>query len=156
MSQLMEGKCLRCASFLSSPQNTCTIPRVADVTGSEKSPPGGDTLHTQWHPGYQTGSRGDAFGHPACSRWKSITHDKCYSNSHNVDIYISFVVTQTTQNTKPEFIKIAISWTVRSIVRSDYPCSHETDRLQKPAQSRHNTRIYTKQYKSKQIQIFVS
>ena len=47
MSQLMEGKCLRCASFLSRPQNTCTIPRVAEVTGSEKSPPGGDTLHTQ-------------------------------------------------------------------------------------------------------------
>ena len=42
----MEGKCLRWASFLSNPQNTCTIPRVADVTGSEKSPPGGDTL--QW------------------------------------------------------------------------------------------------------------
>lgn len=26
---------------------TCTIPRVAEVTGSEKSPPGGDTLRTQ-------------------------------------------------------------------------------------------------------------
>ena len=24
MSQLTEGKCLRCASFLSRPQNTCT------------------------------------------------------------------------------------------------------------------------------------
>ncbi|VVC88744.1 unnamed protein product [Leptidea sinapis] len=46
MSQLMEGKCFRWASFLSSPQNTCTIPRVAAVTGSEKSPPGGDTAPT--------------------------------------------------------------------------------------------------------------
>ena len=42
--QLTEGKCLRCANFLSKPQNTCTIERVAAVTGSEKSPPGGDTL----------------------------------------------------------------------------------------------------------------
>lgn len=39
MSQLIEGKCLRCASFLSKPQKTCTIPKVAEVTGSEKSPP---------------------------------------------------------------------------------------------------------------------
>ena len=44
LSQLTEGKCLRCASFLSRPQNTCTMPRVAEVTGSEKSPPGGETL----------------------------------------------------------------------------------------------------------------
>lgn len=66
----MDGKCLRCASFLSKPQNTyklknsltnqiaifitflyadvctCTIPSVALVTGSEKSPPGGDTAPT--------------------------------------------------------------------------------------------------------------
>ena len=40
----MDGKCLRWASFLSRPQNTWTIPRVAEVTGSAKSPPGGDTL----------------------------------------------------------------------------------------------------------------
>lgn len=46
MSQLTEGKCLRCANFLSSPQNTCTMERVAEVTGSEKSPPGGDTAPT--------------------------------------------------------------------------------------------------------------
>lgn len=75
MSQLIDGKCLRCASFLSNPQNTyklnnllknqlifflhiyilftysrryhtCTIPSVALVTGSEKSPPGGDTAPT--------------------------------------------------------------------------------------------------------------
>jgi hypothetical protein len=31
---------------LSNPQNTCTISRVAAVTGSEKSPPGGDTAPT--------------------------------------------------------------------------------------------------------------
>lgn len=42
----MDGKCFLWASFLSNPQNTCTIPRVADVTGSEKSPPGGDTAPT--------------------------------------------------------------------------------------------------------------
>ena len=42
--QLTDGKCFRCASFLSRPQKTWTIPRVADVTGSEKSPPGGETL----------------------------------------------------------------------------------------------------------------
>lgn len=46
MSQLIDGKCFLCASFLSKPQNTWTIPRVADVTGSEKSPPGGDTAPT--------------------------------------------------------------------------------------------------------------
>ena len=46
MSQLTLGKCLRCASFLSKPQNTWTMPRVAEVTGSEKSPPGGDTAPT--------------------------------------------------------------------------------------------------------------
>jgi len=43
---LTEGKCLRCASFLSKPQNTCTMPSVAEVTGSLKSPPGGDTAPT--------------------------------------------------------------------------------------------------------------
>ena len=46
MFQLTDGKCLRCASFLSRPQNTCTMPSVAEVTGSEKSPPGGDTAPT--------------------------------------------------------------------------------------------------------------
>ena len=46
ISQLMAGKCLRCANFFSRPQNTCTIDSVADVTGSEKSPPGGDTAPT--------------------------------------------------------------------------------------------------------------
>lgn len=45
----MEGKCFLWASFLSRPQNTCTIPRVAAVTGSEKSPPGGDTLKQSNH-----------------------------------------------------------------------------------------------------------
>ena len=44
MSQLTDGKCFRCANFLSKPQNTCTILNVADVTGSAKSPPGGETL----------------------------------------------------------------------------------------------------------------
>lgn len=44
MSQLIDGKCLRCANFLSKPQKTCTIPSVAEVTGSAKSPPGGETL----------------------------------------------------------------------------------------------------------------
>ena len=46
MSQFTDGKCFLCASFLSKPQNTCTMPSVADVTGSEKSPPGGDTAPT--------------------------------------------------------------------------------------------------------------
>ena len=44
MSQFTDGKCLRWANFLSKPQNTCTILSVAAVTGSAKSPPGGDTL----------------------------------------------------------------------------------------------------------------
>lgn len=46
MSQLSDGKCLRCASFLSRPQKTCTMPSVAEQTGSEKSPPGGETAPT--------------------------------------------------------------------------------------------------------------
>lgn len=46
--QLTEGKCLRWASFLSRPQKTWTIPRVDEVTGSEKSPPGGETLMYGW------------------------------------------------------------------------------------------------------------
>ena len=46
MSQLTLGKCFLCASFLSRPQNTCTMPSVAEVTGSEKSPPGGLTAPT--------------------------------------------------------------------------------------------------------------
>ena len=66
MSQFTDGKCLRCASFLSRPQNTykathhqrthltvftasgytCTMPSVAAHTGSEKSPPAGDTAPT--------------------------------------------------------------------------------------------------------------
>mmetsp|Transcript_117682 Transcript_117682/g.366618 ORF Transcript_117682/g.366618 Transcript_117682/m.366618 type:complete len:237 (-) Transcript_117682:1191-1901(-) len=46
MFQFTEGKCLRCASFLSKPQKTCTMLRVADVTGSVKSPPGGETAPT--------------------------------------------------------------------------------------------------------------
>ena len=46
MSQFTDGKCLRCASFLSRPQNTWTIPNVADTTGSEMSPPGGETAPT--------------------------------------------------------------------------------------------------------------
>ena len=29
-----------------NPKPTCTIPRVAEVTGSEKSPPGGETAPT--------------------------------------------------------------------------------------------------------------
>lgn len=37
---------MRCASFLSSPQKTCTMLIVAVVTGSEKSPPGGETAPT--------------------------------------------------------------------------------------------------------------
>merc|ERR1719498_2022423 len=44
--QLIDGKCFLCASFLSKPQNTWTILNVADVTGSVKSPPGGDTAPT--------------------------------------------------------------------------------------------------------------
>uniref|UniRef100_A0A1I8J7Y4 UV radiation resistance-associated gene protein n=1 Tax=Macrostomum lignano TaxID=282301 RepID=A0A1I8J7Y4_9PLAT len=46
LGHLQDGKCLRWASFLSRPQNTCTMPRVDEVTGSEKSPPGGDTAPT--------------------------------------------------------------------------------------------------------------
>jgi len=46
MFQLTEGKCFLWASFLSNPQKTCTISSVAAVTGSEKSPPGGDTAPT--------------------------------------------------------------------------------------------------------------
>lgn len=46
MFQFTEGKCFLWASFLSNPQKTCTISKVADVTGSEKSPPGGDTAPT--------------------------------------------------------------------------------------------------------------
>merc|ERR1712087_485050 len=46
MFQFTDGKCLRCANFLSKPQNTCTILKVADVTGSVKSPPGGETAPT--------------------------------------------------------------------------------------------------------------
>jgi hypothetical protein len=46
MFQLTEGKCFLWANFLSNPQNTCTISRVAAVTGSEKSPPGGETAPT--------------------------------------------------------------------------------------------------------------
>merc|ERR1712093_469616 len=46
MFQLIDGKCFRCASFLSKPQKTCTMLRVAEVTGSVKSPPGGDTAPT--------------------------------------------------------------------------------------------------------------
>jgi hypothetical protein len=30
MFQLMEGKCLRCASFLSKPQNTCGVRTEAE------------------------------------------------------------------------------------------------------------------------------
>ena len=46
MSQFTDGKCLRCASFLSRPQKTWTMESVAAVTGSEKSPPGGLTAPT--------------------------------------------------------------------------------------------------------------
>ncbi len=44
--QLTEGKCFLYASFLSRPQKTYTIDIVAVVTGSAKSPPGGDTAPT--------------------------------------------------------------------------------------------------------------
>ena len=37
---------ITCASFLSRPQKTWTMLRVAAVTGSEKSPPGGETAPT--------------------------------------------------------------------------------------------------------------
>ena len=40
---MSDGKCLRWASFLSRPQKTWTMDSVAAVTGSLKSPPGGDT-----------------------------------------------------------------------------------------------------------------
>lgn len=43
---MTEGKCFLWASFLSKPQKTYTIARVDDVTGSEKSPPGGETAPT--------------------------------------------------------------------------------------------------------------
>ncbi len=39
----MAGKCRRWESFASSAQKTLTIRRVFWVTGSEKSPPGGET-----------------------------------------------------------------------------------------------------------------
>jgi len=44
--QSTDGKCFLCANFLSSPQKTYTIDNVAVVTGSVKSPPGGDTAPT--------------------------------------------------------------------------------------------------------------
>lgn len=46
MFQLTEGKCFLCANFLSKPQKTYTILNVATVTGSAKSPPGGETAPT--------------------------------------------------------------------------------------------------------------
>lgn len=46
VNQFNDGKCFLWASFLSNPQKTCTIFNVATVTGSEKSPPGGDTAPT--------------------------------------------------------------------------------------------------------------
>ena len=46
MFQLTEGKCFLWASFLSKPQKTDTMERVAEVTGSAKSPPGGETAPT--------------------------------------------------------------------------------------------------------------
>ncbi len=39
----MDGKCRRWESFASRAQKTFTIRSVFWVTGSEKSPPGGDT-----------------------------------------------------------------------------------------------------------------
>ena len=46
MFQLILGKCFLYANFLSKPQKTYTIDIVAVVTGSAKSPPGGDTAPT--------------------------------------------------------------------------------------------------------------
>lgn len=46
MFQFTEGKCFLCANFLSNPQKTCTMVSVAVVTGSVKSPPGGETAPT--------------------------------------------------------------------------------------------------------------
>jgi len=46
MFQFTLGKCFLWANFLSKPQKTYTIFNVAYVTGSAKSPPGGDTAPT--------------------------------------------------------------------------------------------------------------
>ena len=46
MFQFILGKCFLYASFLSKPQKTYTILSVLIVTGSEKSPPGGETAPT--------------------------------------------------------------------------------------------------------------
>ena len=43
LSQLIAGKCRRWDNFASSAQKTLTIRSVFWVTGSEKSPPGGET-----------------------------------------------------------------------------------------------------------------
>ena len=43
VSQLMVGKCLLSLSLVSSAQKTRTIRRVFCVTGSDRSPPGGET-----------------------------------------------------------------------------------------------------------------
>jgi len=45
-NQFTAGKCFLWASFLSKPQKTYTVVNVATVTGSVKSPPGGDTAPT--------------------------------------------------------------------------------------------------------------
>ena len=46
VSQLMAGKCLLSRSLESSAQKTRTIRRVFCVTGSDRSPPGGETAPT--------------------------------------------------------------------------------------------------------------
>src|SRR3989344_1863528 len=43
VSQFIEGKCLLCANFASKAQKTFVTLNVLCVTGSEKSPPGGET-----------------------------------------------------------------------------------------------------------------
>src|SRR3989338_11445590 len=43
VSQFTDGKCLLCASFASSAQSVFVTLNVDCVTGSEKSPPGGET-----------------------------------------------------------------------------------------------------------------
>ena len=46
MFQFTNGKCSRCATFWSRSQKTYMMLKVAEVTRSVKSPPGGETAPT--------------------------------------------------------------------------------------------------------------
>lgn len=64
---------------------TCTIPSVADVTGSEKSPPGGDTL---WEAQFQLGCFDNRLMAPSSGQ-------KLYSRSYDADAALSLRVAKT-------------------------------------------------------------